>query len=261
MKQHNRTQQVTTAKRSYLKQTDVPSASLEDALHIPAAILDHYAGKPTSPLHVAKALNVDGRGSQIRVLSGASIAFGLIEGGAQATTISITDLARRILRPKDENGDVLAKREAVLRPRIFREFLRSYDSNPFPRQDIGLNVLEEMGVPREKAEEVLDRIEKSARSVGFIEEIKGKNYVVLQGTTSEVAGSESETEKSSDIEHNRTNGNGHHSMPPKEVFVETKADAITPATDDARRKKVFVTHGKNRRFGRSNSKIVGVWRT
>src|SRR5438067_6628071 len=108
MKKHNTSKPGTTEKRSYLKQADVPSASLEDALRIPAAILDHYAGKPTSPLHVAKALNVDGRGSQIRVLSGASIAFGLIEGGAQATTVSVTDLARRILRPTQEDGDVLA---------------------------------------------------------------------------------------------------------------------------------------------------------
>src|SRR5438270_13944367 len=84
-------QSTAAAKRAYLKQADVPSASLDDALRIPSAILDHYAGKPTSPLHVAKALNVDGRGSQLRVLSGASIAFGLIEGGAQATAVSVTD--------------------------------------------------------------------------------------------------------------------------------------------------------------------------
>src|SRR5512143_3735871 len=108
-------QPATTAKRAYLKQSDVPSGSLDDALRIPQAILDHYAGKPTTPLHVAKALNVDPKGSQVRVLSGASIAFGLIEGGAQAASISVTDLAHRILRPKEEGQDLAAKREAVLR--------------------------------------------------------------------------------------------------------------------------------------------------
>ena len=72
-------------KRTYLKQADVPSASLDEALRIPQAILDHYAGKPTSPLYTAKALNV----------------------------------------------------------------------------------LEEKGVPRDKAAEVLDRIEASANAVGF----------------------------------------------------------------------------------------------
>ena len=67
-------------KRAYLKQSDVPGTSLDEALRVPQAILDHYAGKGTSPMHVAKALNMDPKGSQIRVLSGAAIAFGLIDG-------------------------------------------------------------------------------------------------------------------------------------------------------------------------------------
>jgi len=169
------------SKRTYLKQSDVPSASLTDALRMPQAILDHYAGKPSTPLQVAKALNVDPKGSQIRVLSGAAIAFGLVEGGAQAASISLTELARRILRPKEEGQDAVAKREAVLKPRVFGDFLRRYDGHPFPRQDIALNVIEELGVPRDKAGEVLERIDASARSVGFIEEIKGKSYVTLAG--------------------------------------------------------------------------------
>jgi len=166
-------------KRPYLKQSDVPGASLDEALRVPQAILDHYAGKPTAPLYVAKALNVDPKGSQLKVLTGAAIAFGLIEGGSQAASIAVTDLAKRILRPKEEGSDLIAKRESVLTPRVFGEFLRNYDSHPFPRQDIALNVLEEMGVPREKTGEVLDRIDSSARSVGFLEEIKEKTYVSL----------------------------------------------------------------------------------
>jgi len=102
-------------KRTYLKQADVPSASLDEALRIADAIFEHYAGKPTSPLYVAKALNIDPNGSQLKVLSGAAIAFGLTEGGAsQAASISVTDLARRIIRPTEENADLAAKREAVL---------------------------------------------------------------------------------------------------------------------------------------------------
>src|SRR5262245_44574152 len=135
------TSEDSVSKRTYLKQSDVPSASSEEALRTPQAILDHYAGKPTAPLYVAKALNVDPKGSQLKVLSGAAIAFGLIEGGAQASSIAVTDLAQRILRPKEEGEDLAGKREAVLKPRVFGEFLRNYDGHPFPRQDIALNVL------------------------------------------------------------------------------------------------------------------------
>lgn len=177
-------------KRSYMKQSDVPIASLDDALRIPTVIFEHYAGRPTPPLQVAKALNVDPLGSQIRVLSGASIAFGLIEGGAQAANIAVTPLAARIVRPTADDEDVIARREAVLRPRIFKEFLERYDKHPFPRDDIAINVLEQMGVPRAKVSEVLARLSASAKSVGFLHAIKDKTYVDLSSAAPPSASNE-----------------------------------------------------------------------
>ncbi|MCK9200149.1 MAG: nucleotide-binding protein [Gallionella sp.] len=246
-------------KRTYLKQTDVPAASLDEALRIPQAIFDHYAGKPTAPLYVAKALNVDPRGSQLKVLSGAAIAFGLIDGGAQASTISVTDLAKRILRPKEEGADILARREAVLGPRVFGEFLRNYDSHPFPRQDIALNVLEDLGVPRDKAAEVLERIDASARSVGFVEEIKGKPYVSLNGVAAPAVPI---------TEPQLANDNPPDTVevpPPKSVSsyevatVQQAPKQTTLATaiaDDERRRKVFITHGKNRELVEPIKKLL-----
>src|SRR5262245_47949999 len=112
------------AKRSYLKQSDVPAASLDEALRVPQAILNQYgAASAATPLQLAKALDIDPKGSQLRVLSGAAMAFGLIDGGAQAASISVTDLGHRIVRPKEEHDDLVAKREAVLKPRVFGEFL------------------------------------------------------------------------------------------------------------------------------------------
>lgn len=245
-------------KRTYLKQSDVPGASLEEALRIPQAILDHYAGKPTAPLYVAKALNVDPKGSQLKLLSGAAIAFGLIEGGAQATSISITEVAKRILRPKAEGADLQAKREAVLLPRVFGEFLRNYDGHPFPRQDIALNVLEELGVPRDKAAEVLDRIDSSARMVGFIEEIKGKPYVTLNGNHSFVV-----DRNTADPANSSDDSGDDSSDEVSDTQPDVRAKSITPTVtqqpahnrstalataiaDDERRRKVFITHGKSR---------------
>lgn len=248
----------TAPKRAYVKQSDVPMTSLEYALRMPQAILDHYAGKPVSPLQLAKAVEMDPKGSQIRVLSGAAIAFGLVEGGAQASSISVTALARRILRPRVEGEDIQAKREAVLLPRVFGDFLRQYDGNAFPRQDIALNVLEDMGVPREKAAEVLERIDSSARSVGFIEEIKGKTYVTLQG-----AAASNSTDKSEEADVQTLDDLTPVEPEPKPTVgttpiaevrvtvpppaIEPRGAALTAAiADDQRRRKVFITHGKNR---------------
>lgn len=243
-------------KRAYLKQSDVPGASLEEALRIPQAIFDHYAGKPTAPLYVAKALNIDPNGRQLRLLSGASAAFGLIEGGAQAASISVTDLAKRVLRPKAEGADLGAKREAVLLPRVFGEFLRNYDGHPFPRQDIGLNVLEDLGVPRDKAPEVLQRIESSARLVGFIEEIKGKPYVSLNGSgiplpasSGEEALTENETSGVPSESERVEEGPEHVSRttPAHQDFQSPRQTAMASAiAEDERRRKVFITHGKSR---------------
>lgn len=241
-------------KRSYLKQADVPSASLDDALRIPSAILEHYAGSPTTPFNIAKALDLDPKGSQIRVITGAAIAFGLTEGGAQSSEISITDLARKILRPLEEGQDIAAKKEALLKPRIFGEFLIKYDTHTFPRDDIAANVLVEMGVPQDKAEEVRERILSSAEGMGFIEELKGKKYVHLhsgaipKGIKPQVQPIEEDQVEEAEVEsdaspHNRTEG-------------ASNAKA-SPTTQDARSRRVFITHGKNKNFIEPIKKLLG----
>src|ERR1700678_4475065 len=92
----------TGAPRKSVSQTDVPTSSLERALRIPRAIADNYGYKPTSPLQVAVALNVQPSSSNFRMMTGAAIAYGLTSGGSNADTISITPLAMRIVRPTTE---------------------------------------------------------------------------------------------------------------------------------------------------------------
>lgn len=134
-----------------------------------------------------------------------------------------------------------------MRPRIFGDFLRQYDGHPFPRPDIALNVLEEMGVPREKAQEVLERIDGSARSVGFIEEIKGKNYVTLQGAAGSPTPAEAGSEKEASPENELPPPaeQARVTVPPPAVQPKG-AEFIAAIADDQRRRRVFITHGRNR---------------
>ncbi|MDT2021443.1 TIR domain-containing protein [Methylocella sp. CPCC 101449] len=252
-------------KRAYLKQSDVPMSSLADALRIPKAIDENFGGRATAPLQVALALKVDPGGSQLRVLSGASMAFGLIEGGAQAQAISLTPLAKSILRPTTEEQDAAARREAVLKPRVYREFLERYDKHSFPRHDIAANVLEELGVPREKCGEVLDRLQESAKSAGFLQESKGKTWVFL-GVTAKPAPADGQDETPDDViteaeqdapERAKSEAQAAASAPAAPLAPLTPlapSDAVQNTTmaaakaDDARRRKVFVTHGKDKTF-------------
>jgi predicted nucleotide-binding protein len=225
--------------RKYISQGDVPSVSLEKAIRIPAAIGDNYGFRPASPLQVAKALEVQPTNGGFKMLTGAAIAYGLTAGGYNAETISITPLGMRIVRPTTEGDDFAAKREAVLRPRVIREFLQKYDGASIPKESIGYNVLMDMGVPQARAPEVFKLIVESAESVSFLQTIKDRKYVDLSNTnipSESMAGEEASSERAStsilvpDV--------------PEPAAPKTSSGSQPPA--DARSRKVFITHGKNK---------------
>lgn len=60
-----------------LSQADVPGTSLTKALKIAQAIADNYGKSPTKPFHVAQAIGLSPASSYFRMLTGASIAYGL----------------------------------------------------------------------------------------------------------------------------------------------------------------------------------------
>lgn len=222
-------------RRSRVSQADVPAYSLEDALAVARTIGENYAFGPTKPLQLAAGLSLSPTSSYFRMLCGTSIAYGLTDGGYNANEITTTPLAKRILRPTTEGDDLTAKREAFLRPRVLREFLTKYDNNRLPREDIALNVLEQMKVPRESAKRTLELITEGARSLGLFTEIKGQSYVNLQGAALSAPEEEQQpsplSENAEDIEIK------------KPVTTE---QLLRPQRTENRR--VFVSHGKNRAF-------------
>lgn len=62
--------------RAYLSQADVPWCPVDKALTVAQAIIDNYGSKPTKPLDVAHALQVTPQNSDLKMLTGASIAYG-----------------------------------------------------------------------------------------------------------------------------------------------------------------------------------------
>lgn len=234
-------------KRSYLSQAEVPGCVLDDALRIPRAIAENYAAKPTSPLNVAAALEMQPNAGRFRLLTGAAIAYDVTSGGPNAPEIVITPLGMRIVRPTKEGDDLLARREALLRPRVVGEFLQKYNGSPLPQANIAVNVLLEMGVPIDRADEVLDFIMQGADSVGVLREIKGKKYVDLSGVP---LSSSPEVEDS-----------------PEEDIVEREDDTplvepdLLPSTRipsaSTQERRVFITHGKNKALIDPIKKLLG----
>jgi predicted nucleotide-binding protein len=234
--------------RSYMSQEDIPVYELDESLLIAKALLQEYGGHPSTPLDVAAAMELTPTSGKFRMLCGSSIAYGLTIGGYNATQISVTDLAKQILEPQEEGADLAGKREAIMKPRILREFLSKYSGSPLPREDIGLNVLKNMNVPSDRTTQVWGMILKSADSVGFLQTIKDRQYVNLGGVRPPVGTSTPEIDAASvDVSSTvlKELVKTVHEPEPDAVARESRRPAIP---NDARMRRVFITHGKNTTF-------------
>lgn len=233
-------------------QSDVPNVALKQALRVPKAIADQYAAKPTKPLHVAAALGMQPTSGPFKALCGASIAYGLTIGGYHAGLIELTELGKRIVRPTREGDDTVASREAFLRPRVLGEFLGRYNSSPVPKREIGINVLDEMGVPRERGQKTLELIESGARELGLIHTIKGKDYVSLD-PVEQSPGPDPDNALASANGNGPAAEDGSNEVPRGEGQHE---DGTKRPNLEARKRRVFVAHGKNTSFLTTIKKLL-----
>ena len=239
-------------KRIKVSQADIPAYSLEEAMRVPGAIVDNYNSKPATPLKVAAAMNMSPSTGAFKMLTGAAIAYGLTEGGGQSALIELTPSGLRIFRPKREGDDLIAKREAFLKPRVIGQFLRQYDGGPIPREDIARNVLSgDMGVPEQRAEAVFDMILEGARALKLITTIKERPYVSLEG-----AGTGTSEEETYDPEEPIEDlaEESVEETPVKPPAATSVASA--PSVVDYANKRVFITHGKNQEFIDPIKKVI-----
>jgi len=238
-------------RKRYLSQADVPRYSIDEALRVAQAIADEYGKQPTRPLDVAAAIEMTPTSGPFKMLTGASIAYGFTEGGAQADEIALTELGHRVVAPTEEGDDLAAKREALLRPRVVREFLEKYDGSKLPRRDIGRNVLERMGVPASATDRTLDLITESANNLRLLREIKGDNYVNLRGVQSPKADSDLLYVEAGDDDEEEEETAEREAMRDADLGdTERIVRAVVPpaaAVDARTHRKVFISHGKNKK--------------
>src|SRR5258706_1709149 len=150
--------QTPSPKRTYYKQSDFPLTSLQQAQKIASAIVDNFAGDGGSPPDVALALGISPTSSAWPALTGAAIAYGLIDGGINANTMKLTNLGKRLVAPEAEGEDLTARREAILRPKVLRDFFERYRRAQFPNDVIASNGLKSMSLPADRVESGLEII-------------------------------------------------------------------------------------------------------
>jgi hypothetical protein len=166
-------------KRTYFKQSDFPVATLQQAQRVASAIVDNFAGAGGSPPDIALSLGISPTSSAWPNLAGASIAYALTEGGVNADIVKLTSLGRRIVAPEQEGDDIAARREAVMKPRILREFFERYRRAKFPSDIIAGNILKSLDLPLDRVETALEIIKANGRYAGIIRDTPTGPFVSL----------------------------------------------------------------------------------
>jgi len=220
-------------KRSYVKQTDIPSQSINTAIKLAKALFENFASKPTPPHQIASALDLSPTGILFRCLCGASIGYGLTDGGSSATLISLTELGKKVTAPTEEGLDVKAKVESVLRPSIAKLFFEQYNRAKFPQDRIARNVLLEKGVPQDRLDRVLSILKENGKSVGIIHDTKTGPYVAI-----DVDVPQTREDEADEADVDLTGQAQERDRPDTQVIEKPSHPPAKP--------RVFIAHGKNK---------------
>jgi predicted nucleotide-binding protein len=234
----------TDKKRGYVAQSDFPRTTLAKALTIATALWENFAGKGAAPIDVALALDLTPTSGSWRNLCGASLAYGLTEGGYNAKEIVLTDLGRRCVAPQAEGDDVAAKVEALLQPTIMRGFLEKYDRAKFPQENIAENVLVGLGLPKDRAQAAVNVLKENGILTGVLRETKTGLVVSL--------GSPSVQPPRIDLEADATVEKQATASELSDEAIAAKVAGVPDAPNPAGVKppvnRVFISHGKNRKI-------------
>ena len=231
-------------RKKNLMQADVPAYTAEDARKVAEALRDQYAKQPATPLQVAKAMDISPGSSTFKLITGSAVAYGFTDGVAQADRFELRYLGRRSGAPLSEGDDVVAFREAILKPRVIREFLHKYNGHKVPNRSIALNVLEDMGVPNDAADRAYDMIMTNARAAQVISIVKGIDYVELDHAPAAQVEVEEDTGDGQAADDDEGGLADVVDIARAGVGVDHTPTAPVKA-EGVINNKVFITHGKN----------------
>ena len=238
------------SRKTRVSQNSFPLFGIEEAVRIPKAIKDNYAGQATSPLLVAAACGISPTSSNWRYLTGAAVAYGLTEGGYNAQEISLTPLGERVVSPLVEGDDKKALAEAALVPTILAKLYNQYNGNKLPKQEILKNVLQREGVPVDRLDDAVKIFKDNANFVGFLRIISGNEFILLeaqqQTTHSQNTIAEPQIKEDSVIEESE-------SVPAElleklNVTPPTKENTSISKPSHEKKPHVFISHGKNNKI-------------
>lgn len=172
-----------------------PRHSVEKALRIPRAILDQNAGKECSEKDAAGFIGLGSPRGPFALEISSAIKFGLLERPA-AKRIKLTELAKKILRPQNDEEALQGLRQAVLRAPDISEVYNHYRGENLPDTQFFDNALADtFGIPQAKLAEFKEIFFETLKMAKLVEEREGKYRVLDVSKDAESGGAPSETLK------------------------------------------------------------------
>jgi predicted nucleotide-binding protein len=239
-----------------------PPLSLPEALEVARAISDHNAGRPYNRVLLAGALGISPSSSTFRERITASYRYGLTEGSYKSETIALTAIGTSASRPRDDNERVAAERDAFRHVPVFGQLLDHFANNKLPPPQFLKNTLERPPFSIEPvwSEEVATIFEENARAVGYLRDMSGSSYLVLDAGTAPVA---DVREEGAHVEADKADG---RSAPPPSAVSTVPAveqpgppSVTEPTPERPKPVQVFVAHGKNLKPLEQLRKILNEW--
>jgi predicted nucleotide-binding protein len=234
-------------KQSRLSQTACPSVSLEEALLIPRAIKDKYAGQATVPLLVASACNISPASSKWRSITGAAVAYGLTNGAYNAKEISLTPLGERIVAPLIEGDDEIALKEAVLKPSVLADFYHENNGKKLPKPEIAFNILQKKGIPYDRINSVWEILKENAKRTNILKVISGSEWVNLDSRKTSII--ETNPSALSSTVKTEVESIDLESGVPNEVLqkmnITSQPEKTVQSIMNNEKLRIFVSHGKS----------------
>lgn len=197
-----------------------------------------------SPPDVALALGISPASSGWQALTGAAIAYGLIDGGWNASTMKLTPLGRRLVAPEAEGEDLAARREAIMKPRLLNEFFEKYRRAKLPNDVIAGNVLKGMGLPPDRVSTALEIIKDNGRYAGVIRETPTGPFINLDSPGVPAPAATPEFPEQSTLDAVEVGGGDEPpKAPPATPDITTTLNSAALA---AKANRVFISHGKQK---------------
>jgi hypothetical protein len=116
-------------------------------------------------------------------------AYGLTEGGTQATHLKLTDRGRRLVESVDPADRLEAVYEALFSNDIFAGFIEHYKDSPFPKDEVAVDWLAtNYDLPTKSAQSILNVIKANINDFGLTQTVSGKTLVASRETALEEMG-------------------------------------------------------------------------